>query len=330
MKKIIFSFLLLFTLLFTKEVAAYTLDSKTDQVYLGGETIGIKLNTGVKVIKTFGIVDGINLLKPWEEAGIMENDIIVSYNNIKIDSTSKLLDSISRSGNKETDIVLSRNDKEIKTKIKPVFKNDTYSLGIYVKDNISGIGTLTYIIPDVNIFGALGHQIDGAKNVDGLLYEASVTGIKKGNIGEAGSKQANIKTKKIGKIEKNTITGLHGTHNGLSREKPLISLAKKEEVYKGYAQIATCIDGDKIEYFDIEIIALENQKTQSVKGIRFKVTDQKLIDKTNGIVQGMSGSPIIQDEKLVGAVTHVLVNNPHEGYGIYVEFMLEDMGVDLT
>ena len=330
MKKIIFSFLLLFTLLFTKEVSAYALDSKTSYVYLGGETIGIKLNTGVKVIKTFAIVDGIDLLKPWEDAGIMENDIIVSYDNVKIDSTSKLLETISKSSGKESDIILSRNDKEIKTKITPVFKNDTYSLGIYVKDNISGIGTLTYIIPDINIFGALGHQIDGAKNVDGLLYEASVTGIKKGTAGEAGSKQANIKTKKIGKIEKNTITGLHGTYNGLSRDKPLISLAKKEEVSKGYAQIVTCIDGDKVEYFDIEIIALEKQKSQSIKGIRFKVTDKKLIEKTNGIVQGMSGSPIIQNDKLIGAVTHVLVSNPHEGYGIYVEFMLEDMGVDLT
>ena len=92
----------------------------------------------------------------------------------------------------------------------------------------------------------------------------------------------------------------------------------------------TCVNADCVEYFDIEIVALEKQKTKDVKGIKFKVTDSRLLEKTNGIVQGMSGSPIIQDDKLIGAVTHVLVNNPHEGYGIYIEFMLEDMGVNLA
>ena len=330
MKKIIFSFLLMFIIVFTKEVSAYTLNSETDKVYLGGETVGIKLNTGVKVIKTYAIVDGINLIKPWEEAGIKEDDVILYYDDKKVESTKSLLDAISSAKSKEVEIVVRRNEKEIKTKIKPVIKDDTYSLGIYVKDNIVGVGTLTYIIPDANIFGALGHKIDGAKNVGGLLYEATVTGIKKGSVGEAGSKQANIKTTKIGNIEKNTITGLHGVYSGNNRNKNLISVAKKEEVRKGYAQIVTCVNADSVEYFDIEIVSLEKQKIKDVKGIKFKVTDSRLLEKTNGIVQGMSGSPIIQDDKLIGAVTHVLVNNPHEGYGIYIEFMLEDMGVNLS
>ncbi len=329
MKKIFFSFLLVFFLLFAKEAKAYTLNSETDQVYLGGETVGLKLNTGVKVLKTFAIVDGVYLLKPWEEAGIKEDDIILSYNGVKISSATDLLIALEDSKDKLVPIVVLRGEKEITTKIKAVIKADTYSLGIYVKDNVLGVGTLTYVIPSNNIFGALGHKIDGANNIGGMMFEATVTGIKKGSVGDAGSKIASIKTTNIGKIEKNTITGLHGVYSGHKSDKKLINIAKKEEVHTGEAMIVTCVDKNLVEYFTIEIVAIEKQKSKDIKGIKFKVTDERLLAKTNGIVQGMSGSPIIQDDKLIGAVTHVLINNPHEGYGIYIEFMLADMGVVL-
>ena len=123
------------------------------------------------------------------------------------------------------------------------------SLGIYVKDNVLGVGTLTYVIPEVNIFGALGHKIEGAKDVGGEMFEATVTGIKKGVVGEAGSKHASIKTTNIGKIEKNTITGLHGVYSGYKNDKDLIEIAKKEEVHTGSAQIRTCINKSHVEYF---------------------------------------------------------------------------------
>ena len=330
MKKIFFLFLLVFFLLFTKEAKAHTLNSETDQVYLGGETVGLKLNTGVKILKTFAIVDGINLLKPWDEAKIKEDDVILSYNGVKINSTQDLLSAIQSSGNKQVTLTVLRDGSEIVTKIKPAVKDDTYSLGIYVKDNVLGIGTLTYVIPEINIFGALGHKIDGANNVGGAMFEATVTGIKKGSVGEAGSKQATIKTTNIGVIEKNTITGLHGKYSGYKSDKKLISVAKRDEVHTGDAQIVTCVDKNNVEYFNIEIVKIEKQNKKDVKGIKFIVTDERLLAKTNGIVQGMSGSPIIQDGKLIGAVTHVLVNNPHEGYGIYIEFMLDDMGVNLA
>ena len=329
MKKIIFALLLLFILFFTKEANAYSLNSQDDKVYLGGETVGIKLNTGVKVIKTYAIVDGVNVIKPWFDAGIKEDDIIVSYNDKTIKSTSDLLKELNVTKDKKTEITLLRDNEYITSKIKPCYTNDSYSLGIYVKDNIMGIGTLTYIIPNTNIFGALGHQIDGAKDVGGTLYEASVTGVKKGAIGEAGSKLAQIKTTNIGKIEKNTVTGLHGQYSGKMNEDNLISVAKREEVKLGKAYIYTCVDKNNVECFEIEITSLTKQKDKDVKGIKFKVTDPDLLSKTNGIVQGMSGSPIVQNDKLIGAVTHVLVNNPHEGYGIYIEFMFSDMGVIL-
>lgn len=330
MKKIFVLFLLIVLLVFTKKANAYTLNSQNDKVYLGGETVGLKLNTGVKVIKTFGIVEGINLLKPWDDAGIKEEDIILSYDGAKVTSTKDLLNAIQKSRDKMVSLIVLRGNTEITTKIKPVVKDDTYSLGIYVKDNVLGVGTLTYVIPENNIFGALGHKIEGAKNVGGDMYEATVTGIKKGVVGEAGSKQATIKTTNIGTIEKNTITGLHGVYNGYKNDKKLISIAKKEEVHTGSAQIVTCVNKNYVEYFDIEIVSIVKQNQKDIKGIKFIVTDKELLSKTNGIVQGMSGSPIVQDGKLIGAVTHVLVNNPHEGYGIYIEFMFDDMGVNLA
>ena len=161
------------------------------------------------------------------------------------------------------------------------------------------------------------------------MYEATVTGIKKGSIGSAGSKKATINTKQIGSIEKNTITGIHGYYEGSKSERKLIKIGKKEEVKLGAAQIVTCIDKKYINYYDIEITSVTKQTTKDIKGIKFKVTDPKLLAETNGIIQGMSGSPIIQDGKLIGAVTHVLVNNPEEGFGIFIEFMFSDMGVYL-
>lgn len=330
MKKIIFLLVLCSIFIFSKNANAYTFDVEHDEVYLGGETVGLKLNTGVVVSKVFAIVEGINVIKPWLDAGVKENDVIVSYNNKKISTSEDLLNAISDSSGSLCNIELLRNDVIIKSQIKPAIKDNSYTLGIYVKDNIIGVGTLTYVIPNTNIFGALGHQIDGAKNIGGLMYEATVTGIKKGSVGEAGSKKATINTKKIGTIEKNTITGIHGIYSDNKSSRKLIKVGKKEDVHTGMAQIVTCIDKKYVDYYDIEIIHVEKQTKKDIKGIKFKVTDPDLIAQTNGIIQGMSGSPIIQDDKLIGAVTHVLVNNPQEGFGIFIEFMFLDMGVNLA
>lgn len=328
-KKIFFLIALFTIFIFSKNAQGYTFDVVNDEVYLGGETVGLKLNTGVVVEKTFAIVDGINLIKPWENAGIKEKDVIKSYNKVSISSSSDLLNEIRKSSGKQCEIEIQRNEEIITSQIKPVFKDDYYSLGIYVKDNIVGIGTLTYVIPNSNIFGALGHQIDGAKTIGGLMYEATVTGIKKGSVGEAGSKKATINTKKIGSIEKNTITGIHGYFDGSKNERKLIKIGRKEEVKVGHAQIVTCIDKKYVDYFDIEILSVAKQTSKDIKGIKFKVVDPKLLSQTNGIVQGMSGSPIVQNGKLIGAVTHVLVNSPQEGFGIFIEFMFLDMGVKI-
>ena len=327
MKKVVLALLLFFSIFFVNQLDALTIDSEKDQVYVGGETVGLKLDTGVMVAKVFAINDGLKLIKPWKDAGIKENDIILSYNNHEVKQTEDLLKALENSGSDEVEMKIMRGSELINTKIKPYFKDDSFSLGIYVKDNVSGIGTLTYIIPTQKIFGALGHQIDGVKDTTGKLLEAKIIGINKGVAGEAGSKRAKISTKSLGTIEKNTITGIHGVY-AANINHELVKIGKRDTVSKGSAFILTELN-DKIGKYDIEIIEVNKQDTKAVKGIKFKVTDPILLKETGGIIQGMSGSPIIQNDKLIGAVTHVLVNNPQEGYGIFIEFMLEDMGIEV-
>ena len=325
MKKLIFLFFIFIFLIFTKSVNAYTIDSKKEQIYLGGETIGIKLDTGVTVSKLYGIVDGVNLIKPWEKAGLKENDIITRYNDSVINDANDLVLAMKKCKAQNVSISILRKGKVIDTTINPYYKDDVCSLGIYVKDNILGVGTLTYIIPSLNYFSALGHQIE-TNTQNGDIFEAKVTGINKGYSGVAGSKKASISNIDIGDINKNTITGVHGKLESIGTHK-LINLAKKEEIVLGDATIYTTIKGSNVEKFSIVITEI-NLK-QKTKCIKFIVNDNTLIRECGGIVQGMSGSPIVQNDKLIGAVTHVVVNNPKEGYGIFIENMLEDIDFNL-
>ena len=194
-----------------------------------------------------------------------------------------------------------------------------------------GVGTLTYYIEEANIYGSLGHKITDEEYYGGSIYEAKVNKIIKPTANRAGEKQATIDSTPIGSISKNTITGVHGTTNKNfdTSNMKLMEFKTKEEISLGEAEIWTCINGQKIESYDINITSLEKQKTKDIKGISFEVVDQDLLNKTGGIIQGMSGSPIIQDDKIIGAVTHVLLSDSKKGYGIYLEFMFEDMGITI-
>ena len=328
MRKIIIFILLLGQILVGINVLAYDL-KKNDKIYVGGEAIGIKINNGVTVVGSYGIYENGKMLKPWEKAGINEGDKIISLAGYKITDIKSLLKALSKSSGNDVEITVKRNNKEIKSNIKPVYSNDSYSLGLYVKDSILGVGTLTYYIDEIKTFGSLGHQITKDNYYGGEIYEASVTEIVKPVRGEAGEKKATIDGDVVGDVKKNTITGVHGTTNDNfdTSNMTLLNFKTKEEVKLGYAEIWTCINGKIIEKFDIEITKLEKQDKKDIKGISFEVIDKELISKTGGIIQGMSGSPIVQDGKIVGAVTHVLLNNSKRGYGIYLEFMLEDMGI---
>ncbi|MDE5565527.1 MAG: PDZ domain-containing protein, partial [Anaeroplasmataceae bacterium] len=316
MKKIIVFILTLCSLFGVWSASAYELD-KDDKIYVGGQSIGIKLNTGVEIIGSYGIyVDG-TLYKPWEEAGIKEGDRIISLNNNEVKVTKDLLRALTKSNGKKSTLEYVRNNKVYQTEIKPIFTDDSYSLGLYVKDSILGVGTLTYYIEEINAYGSLGHAITDKDYYSGQIYEAKVTDIIKPTQTEAGEKRATIDSKVIGTVEKNGNTGVLGKTNSSFNSSGMEALGFKtrDEVRLGDAEIWTCIQGKKVEKFKIRITGLAKQKKKSVKGITFEVVDEELLSKTGGIIQGMSGSPIVQDDKIVGAVTHVLVNNSKKGYG---------------
>ena len=194
---------------------------------------------------------------------------------------------------------------------------------------IEGIGTLTYIDPETKLFGALGHEIDEkttASKFDirgGIIFGANVVGIDKSSNGDAGEKEARYdKTKVFGKVTENEISGIFGSYTSGIDDNNKIEVCEAKDVKTGAATIRTVIEGDKVESFDINILKLDD--TSETKNILFEVVDKRLLESAGGIVQGMSGSPIIQNNKLVGAVTHVIVNDTKKGYGIFITTMLKE------
>lgn len=330
MKKFILGIIVTFILLFSVKAFAYDLD-KDDKIYVGGQSIGIKLNNGVEVVGTYGIYsDGI-LHKPWDNDNIIEGDKILKVDENEVLSCDDLLDGLLKTNGKKVSLLLLRNNVVITKEITPVRKDNTYSLGIYIKDAILGVGTLTYYVKDANIYGSLGHRISTDSFISGKIYDATVDEIIKPIRGQAGEKRATIYGNSIGNVEINSDTGVQGITNSKfnNDNMTLLGFKVKEEVNLGKAQIWTCISGTKVNKYDIEITKLVKQDEKDVKGIIYKVVDEKLIDKAGGIVQGMSGSPIVQDDKIIGAVTHVSINDATIGYGIYIEWMFMDMGINI-
>ena len=318
---------ILLTLMFTLLIIpTYTL-AYSDYILAGGENIGIELNSkGVIIVGTYE-VNGKN---PAKEAGIHAGDKITKINNKEVSSIEEMLNIVEKTTNKENiDITYLRAGKENKTTLRLTKTNDNiYKTGLYVKDTISGVGTLTYIDPNTKLFGALGHEII-EKNTgqkleikDGKIYSSTVTGITRSDIGKPGEKNARYDSSNIfGKVKENTTNGIFGDYTSTLPNKKLYKVAKDNEVKMGDATILTVIDGNIVESFGINILKVS---TNEVKNILFEITDNRLLKKTGGIVQGMSGSPIIQDDYIVGAVTHVVVDDPTKGYGIFITKMLEE------
>lgn len=322
MKKIIV-FLLLF--LFIPFAFALTIDSNSI-IHASGQSIGIKVDSGVVIKKTYDIKDGNNTYKPWE--GILKSgDKIIEFNDIKINNLKDMLQALQKS-NKEALITYVRDGKIYKSSISVITKsNGMKTIGLLLKDGVMGVGTLTYVLDDKS-YGALGHQISSEEIKGGSIFESKVSSINKSKERDIGEKNVEIEDYRIGEVLKNTKTGIYGTasNNYESRD---YKVGFKEEVKKGKATILTTITGKEIEEFDIEILEAYNQNDVNVKSMKVKVVDKRLIEKTGGIIQGMSGSPIIQNNKIIGALTHVIVDNPLEGYGIYIEWMLKDNGVEV-
>lgn len=293
----------------------------------GGENVGIRVSSDGVYIVGFYKVDGKEIAK---ETGLKVGDRIISINDNVVDNVEDLINQINSKDDKLiVQIGYLRNDKFNTTSL--TLKRDKegrYKTGLYVKDSITGIGTLTYIDPDNNTFGALGHEIIESNTgvnftiKDGNIYESEVTSINKARKSEPGEKNAKI-NKKItyGTIKENKETGIFGDLLINFGERELLEVATLDEVEIGNAEIITVLQDQKKESFKIEILSID--KKNPTKNFLIKVVDERLLNKTGGIIKGMSGSPIIQNGKIVGAVTHTLVDNPKKGYGISIIKMLE-------
>ncbi len=310
-------------------------------VNVGGEPIGIKLNTdGVLVVGLSDIITNVGKENsPAALSGVQIGDIITKINDEKISSSKDMSVLINKHNAEKIKVTINRNGEEVIKDVLPVKSADdeNYKLGIWIRDRAAGVGTLTYYDNKTGKFAALGHPITDVdtgtllKVKKGNIVDSTIISIKKGLAGYPGEVRGIFvdEDTSIGSIEKNTICGIYGSNfsgkkNLLKKELPV---AFRHEIKLGKAQILTTINGEKPQLYDINIEKLLEQNSPGPKSMIIKVTDPVLLQKTGGIVQGMSGSPIIQNNKIVGAVTHVLINRPDVGYGIYIEWMLKDSGL---
>ena len=309
----------------------------------GGQSIGVQLKSaGVMVVGHHEFENAAQQqVSPGKKVDIQVGDLIVKLNGKPVDSAEDFTQQIQLAGenDKPVQLELVRGKERINVQLHPE-KNRVsgkYQVGLFVRDSAAGVGTLTFYDPEKKVYGALGHIItdnDTQKPVivgGGKILLSHVSSIQRGESGTPGQKRAFFyHDKPIGDIEKNTPFGIFGhmdvlPANGYINEP--MPVAYSEDVQKGPAEILTVVEGEKVEKYQIEIVDVFPQRYPATKGMIIRVTDPELLQKTGGIVQGMSGSPIIQNGCLVGAVTHVFVNDPTSGYATFIEWMLRDAGL---
>ena len=317
-----------------KDVKVIPTDSTT--VLVSGSTVGIYMETdGVLVIDTGEIISEEGRAEEPAEKIIEPGDYIVAFNDEIIETKKDLVEDLEKLKQDTVELQVIRKGKKIPLSLSPVkdIKGE-YKLGIWVRDNTQGIGTLTFVDQNGN-YGALGHGISDVDTGellhidDGDLYQAQIVGIQKGSSGSPGELSGLIHyeaEKIIGSIEKNCEQGIYGKLSELPEELGLrkMEVAYKQELEIGPASILCCVDGT-VREFDAEITRIDMNHEDTNKSFVIQVTDSELLELTGGIVQGMSGSPVIQNGKFVGAVTHVFIQDSTGGYGIFAENMLENI-----
>lgn len=314
MKKFALWLLLLF---FPLNVFAYS-----NKIIVSGEPIGIEIHSKGVYIVDFYQVNGTY---PAKESGLQKGDRIIEIKKKEIKNSKDMQESIQKEGVYPIKIV--RDNKTLEKELVVTKEGKEFQTGIYIKDEIDGIGTLSYIDPETKIYASLGHEIleTSSKNLfetsHGYIYDIELNYIHKSEDGNIGEYHANFKNNVLGSIEKNKTTGIYGKYQGTYQEEDLVEVGTKEEIKKGPAKIRLNVEGTEINDYEITILKTEENP---VKNILFEITDEELLSKTGGIVQGMSGSPIIQENKVIGVVNYVLLNDSKKGYGIYIEKMLEE------
>lgn len=308
---------------------------KNKKVIPLGNAIGLKLYTSGVLVVGMSEIEG---KKPYENTGIEMGDRILEINNEKVHSTQELVETVNKSQGKEivVEYIKSDNKTEKHTSISPVKTSDNeYKLGLWVRDAAAGIGTMSFYDIETGDFACLGHGITDIDTGDlitianGELVTTKIVTIKKGEKGKPGELGGSIEgSNKIGDIYKNTSFGIFGKIKNkqyLNIASEAIDIMPRNEIKEGKAQIICEIETGKKEYYDIEIKKVYRSNYQDNKSMMIEIKDKRLIEKTGGIICGMSGSPIIQNGKFVGAVTNVLVNNPEVGYAVFADMMLSQM-----
>lgn len=317
-------------IIFTLSTSVIPIEAKTKMVIPGGEAFGLKLYCkGVMVTKIESFLSNGKSLCPAVNSDIKINDIILKANNKSVKSNEELEFIVKKSKGKPIKLKIERNNEIIYKKVIPELNDKKeYHLGIWVKDSCAGIGTVSYYNPDNSTYGALGHGICDTDtgglipNGQGEILSADITSITKSKNNSIGTLNGYFTDKSIGDIKSNSPIGLYGSTNKFIKNKPRIKVADISEVKTGKATLLSTLSGTIPQKYDIEIIKICNTNKNSNRNFIILIKDKRLISKTGGIVQGMSGSPIIQNGKLAGALTHVFLEDCKKGYGILAENML--------
>ncbi len=326
----------LFGFLPFKSINVKIRDSK--KLVVGGQCIGVTLHTqGALVVGMSEISDETGMARnPAREAGIQPGDVIIKISGTEIENADHMMKLLNKLDSQSTVIEFIRKGEKKTVSATPIMdpQDGKYRLGIWVRDSTAGVGTLTFYDPETKMFGSLGHAITDVDTKerlsvkDGEIVESDIIEIKQGEKGEPGEIHGSfLSNKPIGRIYKNTNFGIFGSMYQPVRNtvyKDPVEIASPGEVQEGPATLLSTLDSKGIGEYKCEIVRINRQTNPEPKGMIIKVTDEVLLKRTGGIVQGMSGSPIMQNGKIVGAVTHVFVNDPTRGYGVFIEWMLEE------
>ncbi len=300
-----------------------------------GHTVGIKLfSDGLMVVNLSESMDGEGKLSPARACGIQTGDLLIELNNEDLKSTEQLQAALQENKEQPVSLTIKRGAKTLSFKTTPQSDaNGVYRLGAWVRDSMAGIGTVTYYDPANDTFGALGHGITDVDTAQlmpiasGSVIPSVVADVKKGKGGTPGELRGDFKTNvELGTLDCNSSNGVFGklTDSSIVTGQPM-EIARKNEIKRGKATILSNVNGDEVKEYSVKITKIL-KNGDSGRDMMLSITDNELLSQTGGIVQGMSGSPIIQNGKLIGAVTHVFVNDPTKGYGIFIENMLDAAG----
>jgi len=303
-----------------------------------GRAVGIKLfSDGVVVVGTSDVATESGNVNPAKACGLKEGDIITHINATEVDTIEEVSALLQKLEGEAMSIRAIRDDKQVQLTATAALcsADGSYKLGAWIRDSMAGIGTVTFYCPDTGAFGALGHGINDVDTAllmpldSGSILPATVAGVEKGKAGDPGQLQGVFDTDRtLGLLHANTSGGVFGVmaDSGWAEGTP-VEVAQREEVQPGDATILCNVNGERVEEYGVQIEKVFLEREDDCRDYLIKVTDQRLLDATGGIVQGMSGSPILQNGKIVGAVTHVLVDDPTSGYGIYVGRMLRQCNI---